>query len=491
MLIEILGTRIIAPVFGASLFVWAALLAVTLSALAVGYYVGGVLVDRSPTARLLATVVASSGVLIAAVPLARYAVLDVVADLGPRMGPLLGAVGLFAPSLLVLGMTGPIAVRLATTDLRATGHRVGSIYATSTAGSLVGTLVTAFVLIPTFETQTILIGSAGLVALLSVVLFVGRRPHWVASVAVIAPLAAWAAPKPEVPTGFDIVESAESPYGRVQVIDVAARGVRLLRADHSVIGAELIETHTAAFGFLHLLENVRFVRRAAKDMLLIGLGSGSIAKMLAREGIRSDVVEIDPVVVRAAREHFGFTTEGEVRIEDARTFLRHADRRYDIIVHDTFTGGATPEHLLSVEVLQQIHRLLRPGGVLALNFVGYQRGPHVEATWLITRTIRAVFQNVRIFRDRAPDSNPDWAVNLTFFASDSEVSFDIPSDATFEGEACERIARTFQDWEILKDVPTGALITDQHNSIARLQLAAAEDHFEAMGRLLPRGVWLH
>ncbi len=162
-----------------------------------------------------------------------------------------------------------------------------------------------------------------------------------------------------------------------------------------------------------------------------------------------------------------------------------------MIVHDTFTGGTTPEHLLSLEVLRRIRDILRPGGVLALNFVGYPSGPHAEASWAVARTIRTVFRNVRAFRDSAPGDQPNEAGNLIFFASDDTLAFAIPENAQFENERCERVLRSFQGWEVLQLVPDGPVITDARNPLARLQLPIAEDHFEAMNKLLPVEVWLH
>src|SRR5262249_41969953 len=165
ILIEILGTRVIGPVFGVSLFIWSALLAVTLGALALGYYLGGMLVDRSPTPRVLGLMVMASGLLLAVVPMLSRAVLASTVALGPRAGSLVAAAVLFAPSLIALGTIGPIAVRLATLDLRRAGHGVGSVYAISTAGSLIGVFVTAFVLVPALETNYILLGAAGVLTL--------------------------------------------------------------------------------------------------------------------------------------------------------------------------------------------------------------------------------------------------------------------------------------------------------------------------------------
>src|SRR5262245_24972744 len=112
MLIEILGTRIIGPVFGVSLFVWAALLSVTLCALAMGYFAGGHLIDRDPRVILLGWTLVLGGVGLGLVPVLAPSVMKGLSPLGPRSGPLLAALVLFAPALTVLGMTGPIAVRL-------------------------------------------------------------------------------------------------------------------------------------------------------------------------------------------------------------------------------------------------------------------------------------------------------------------------------------------------------------------------------------------
>jgi hypothetical protein len=107
LVVEVLGTRIIGPVFGVSLFVWAALLAVTLASLATGYYAGGVLVDRAPAPRLIGFVVVAAGALLALVPVFSQAVLRLAERFDPRGGPLFCATVLFAPTLLVLGWSDP------------------------------------------------------------------------------------------------------------------------------------------------------------------------------------------------------------------------------------------------------------------------------------------------------------------------------------------------------------------------------------------------
>jgi len=489
MLIEILGTRIVGPVFGVSLFVWAALLSVTLCALAIGYSVGGVLIDRSPRAVQLGWALLVGGVALGVVPLVAPAVLRATSGLGPRVGPLLAAFFLFAPALAVLGTIGPIAVRLATTDLASTGKRVGNIYAVSTAGSLLGTLATSFWLIPAFDTEVIVAAGAAVLIGLGALILARRRRLW-AGAAMAVPFVSALSAKPALPANIHLLEREHSPYGLVEVLEDEARGIRYLRADHSIIGAHWLSDHSAAFAFLHVLEVLPILRPGAKDLLVIGLGTGALPTALAKSGIRSDVVEIDPAVARFAEKYFWFTPTGKTYVEDARTFIRNADSQYDLIVHDTFTGGATPDHLLSVEVLHELRRLLRPDGVLALNMVGFQRGPHAAATWAVERTLRAEFPLVRAFRDSPLDHRADQTNNIVFFASDASLDFEVNPLGQFNDTLCAKILPPLKNRELVTDVPPGDIITDSHNPLTRLQLPVAEEHYRAMQQLLPFDVWL-
>jgi hypothetical protein len=128
---------------------------------------------------------------------------------------------------------------------------------------------------------------------------------------------------------------------------------------------------------------------------------------------------------------------------------------------------------------------------LVLNFIGYHEGGRAEASFAVARTIRAVFPNVRVFRDAPLLEDPGDPGNLLFFASEAALDFTIPADARFENQVCEQVQRSFQAWEVLQQVPAGALITDARNPLSRLQIPIAEKHFAAMNRLLPSDVWLN
>lgn len=210
---------------------------------------------------------------------------------------------------------------------------------------------------------------------------------------------------------------------------------------------------------------------------------------MQRRGIVTDVVEIDPGVVRLASQHFGFQPSGAVTIEDARTFINRAPQRYDLVVHDTFTGGVTPAHLLSREVFVGARRLLREGGVLVVNVPGFSQGPHAAASHAIARTMREVFPIVRVFRDSAPDSHNPLS-NLLFFASTEPIDVEVPADVAVESVTCHRALTQFSKWEVLKSAEPGPLVTDAHNPLVSMQMPVAAAHHAAMDKLLPAQAWL-
>ncbi|UJO99502.1 MAG: fused MFS/spermidine synthase, partial [Nitrosomonas sp.] len=147
MVIELLGTRLIAPFYGASLYVWTSVISVTLIALALGYFVGGRWADRARKTGL-ALIIALAGLLTLLIPWLTAPVLLATDAMGLRMGVFISTLVLFSPSLIMLGMIGPFAVKLATSSLDGVGAGTGSIYAVSTVGSVIGTLFLGFYLFP-------------------------------------------------------------------------------------------------------------------------------------------------------------------------------------------------------------------------------------------------------------------------------------------------------------------------------------------------------
>lgn len=160
LIIEIVGSRILAPFYGSTIYVWSSLITSALAALAMGYYLGGKLADKRPDINIMYFIVGLAGILILLIPFYSNPILIWTDVLGTRFGPLAASAALFTPSLFLLGMVSPFAVKLATSKLENVGFRAGSLYALATLGSLFGVLLAGFYLAPNFALNSIINSSA-------------------------------------------------------------------------------------------------------------------------------------------------------------------------------------------------------------------------------------------------------------------------------------------------------------------------------------------
>jgi len=171
--VELSASRLLAPYFGTSLFVWASLIGLILLYLTVGYYVGGILSDRHPQAAILYTITALAAVFIAIIPLIARPVLSwslatfVNDALGIFYGSLVAIILLFTIPTVLLGCVSPFAIRLRIDQVGSSGRISGMLYAISTAGSIVGTFLPVLVLLPDIGVQATFLSTAGLLLLVS------------------------------------------------------------------------------------------------------------------------------------------------------------------------------------------------------------------------------------------------------------------------------------------------------------------------------------
>ena len=170
---EIAAVRLMSPFFGASTIVWANTIGVVLVALSIGYWLGGRLGDRHPTVEALCKIVLGAAVLLAVVPLVARPFLDLSVDAldeieaGAFVGSLVGVLFLIAIPIVMLGTCSPWAIRLAVPDVEHAGQVAGRLYAISTVGSLLGTLMAALLLIPLIGTQRTFLVFAAVIALVA------------------------------------------------------------------------------------------------------------------------------------------------------------------------------------------------------------------------------------------------------------------------------------------------------------------------------------
>ena len=407
---EIAAARLMAPFFGASTIVWANTIGVVLVALSVGYWIGGRLGDRYPHLRGLCLLVMGAAVLLAVVPFVARPFFDVSVEAldsvsaGAFVGSLLGVLFLVAVPVILLGACSPYALRLAVPDVEHSGRVAGRLYAISTAGSLLGTMLAALVLIPFAGTQRTFLAFAAALALVAA-LGMGWRFLAVPG----ALIGAFALPVGTIkaPGDGQVLYEQESALQYIRVVE-EPDGVRVLelnegQARHSVYRPGSYLTGGYWDGMLVLPFTT--LERTPRRVAVLGNGAGTTARAYGHffPGAHVDGVEIDPELEEVGRRYFDMASNPNLTVfnEDARPWLRRSESGYEVIIVDSYRQPYVPFYLATREFFDLVRDRLAPEGVVVVN-VGHPEG-NDDLETVIGRTMSAVFPSV--LRDPFDDSN--------------------------------------------------------------------------------------
>jgi spermidine synthase len=408
LIIEIAGARAIAPYYGTSLRVWTSQITATLLFLALGYGLGGRL-SRQAKASTLPGVFWTAGAALVLFPFWRVGILSLAASLpGIGFGSFVAGSLLFGPSLLALGAVSPLLIRRLQKGTEG-GAAAGGIFFTNTLGGLAGGWLTALLLIPHIHLRVILAGTGVLLAVIGSLWAWGGPRLKAASLSL--PLALlfllMLAPRPARTLSLGgrqatILASQASSVGLIQVMDMDARGLSLL-IDGVTQGGMDRSSGLTLYEFTEYQAYLSWrYHPSAKRALLLGLGTGLLAKQLTARGMQVEVAEIEPVMERMARKYFLLPDAVTVHDTDARAYLDQDGPKYDLIFMDAFAGENVPWYLVTKEGLARMQARLNPGGRLVINSVtrasvgspGLQR---IEAGLI------EVFGEGQIFIDEAHD----------------------------------------------------------------------------------------
>jgi len=413
--VEFGASRLLAPYFGTSLAVWGVLIGLVLIYLSIGYVIGGRLADRRPHPDLLFQLTAWAGLWIGLIPLVAYPILlqsqqgFAMLSIGLVLGTLLSVVLLFAVPVILLGCVSPFAIRLLLREVNTGGNTAGAVYALSTTGSIAGTFLPAFWLIPTFGTRpTLIMFSVGLLVVSVAGLWprtlAGLWPRrWVfAAFLVIVLLGALFLPHgikpPEVGT---LLYEKDSAYGYIQVVQDGTRTELMLnegQAIHSIYDPNSLLTGGP---WDYFMLGSYFRPAQASDprphrVAILGLAGGTAARQFtAAYGTSVDItgVEIDPTLVDVAHRYFHLD-EPNVHpvVDDARYWLATESGRYDVIAMDAYRQPYIPFQLTTKEFFQLASQRLEPDGAVVVN--AGRTAADYRLVAALASTMAAVFPSV-------------------------------------------------------------------------------------------------
>jgi spermidine synthase len=431
MVLEMAGSRVMAPYMGTSLVVWTSLIGIIMASLSAGYWLGGLVSDKRPEPRLLGRIIMLAALMTAIVAIAANPLLVRFAMGIPNVyfGSVIAALCLFAVPSALLGMVSPFIVKLAIQGLGSTGATVGRFAALSSSGSILGTFLGGFVLISFLSSQTILFIVA---SFLGAAAFLVHQAGWktalpAALVSLCLACASEAGYIPRVPLGFSI----ETLYNTIHIYEQrdqkTGEMLRILTTDPRLAqSAMAIERPNELFHEYARFYDLAFhYRPETKKILLLGGAGYSVPKHISatRPDVSIDVVEIDPGMTEAARKYFELKDWPGLRIfhEDARMFLNReaiaGNLRYDAIFGDAYGTYNIPFHLTTVETMRHIRDMLNGDGVFIMNVI-----TSLDSDLLggIYASIAASFPRIEMFPAIYPNSFSEVQnIMIAAFASDA------------------------------------------------------------------------
>ena len=401
LVLEITSLRLIAPYVGITLETNTAVIGLALTAIAIGAWSGGAAADRiSPRSLIGPLLVVGGAFILLVTPAIRLA----ASAAGPRdaapIALLVATVTVFVPAA-VLSAVPPMVVKLVLSTLRETGSVVGRLSGVSTAGAILATFLTGFVLVALVPTSVILFGTGALLVLGGVAFVVAQRrrgipPHIGVGapvvLALLAGLGVLLVPSPcQVETRYhcaSVLNDPARPEGRTLMLDT-------LR--HSYVDTS--DPTYLDFAYMRAFAAALDTRPAgALDVLHVGGGGMTLPRYLlaTRPESTNRVVEIDPGVVEIDRARLDLPNDArlQVQVADGRTAVRQlATDSYDVYVGDAFGGVAVPWHLTTRETFLDVDRILRPDGLVVLNVIDYRSLDFARAE---LATISSVFEHAAL-----------------------------------------------------------------------------------------------
>lgn len=384
MAVELCGAKLMAPIFGGSIFVWAAILAITLSALAFGYYYGGVLSSKNDPKSRLFQIVLLASIFIALMPFISIYLLPYISYLNFKLAVLLSAFVLIFIPIGLLGCTTPLFVRINATSAETAGLVSGKVYAISTLGGIASTLLCGFVLIPVIGLKFTLLSFAVILFVTSTLVLKVFKPGSAVLLAGVFILSA----KMYMNTS-NALYSNYSILGEIEVLEFVQNGkqTRQLLINKIVQTEMIVDSKQSTSRYLHIIDSITPKEEITKKALILGLGGGLMADLLQKKNYVVDGVEFDQRIIESAKNYFFLPSSVNAICDDARLYINKCSTSYDLIVFDLFKAEEQPSHTITYETFQKVKKMLHKNGHIIINWHGFIKEPLGKGTQVLLNTL--------------------------------------------------------------------------------------------------------
>lgn len=406
--LELVAARILSPYVGSSNVVWTSIIGIILVSMSLGYWLGGKYADKDANLDKLSKILLLSAISTSVIPILEI-VVEILASIIPNLiiAAIVCAIIVFSIPSFLLAMISPHAVKIKSKEDNEIGSLSGKISSLSTIGSIVGTFLMGFILIPNIGVSNINISITIILILMSIFVKENKNLKYFYSTVLIICImlilmitGKWLFKQIHP----DILLDTDSQYSRIWVKQISTEKTtyKTLQVDTGLESYINLETGEMGAKYLRFYDLFEYFNKDAKSTLLIG-GAAYTYPMhyLQKYDDKTiDVIEIDDKMTQIAEEQFGLdTTNQRLKIynQDGRSYLNYSDNKYDTILIDAFKGLNAPFELTTYEALLHVRDMLNDNGVVLTNIISSIEGEDSEFIQYEYATYKAVFDDVKIF----------------------------------------------------------------------------------------------
>jgi len=436
LIVEVVATRILSPFYGNTIFTVSSVISVILAALSFGYYIGGRLADRYTSLGIFFSIIWISGlVLLILHTLGIYVLPYFSSNLSMTTGPIVSSLLLFLLPAFLLGMLSPYAIKLQSISSpnQGIGSISGNIYFWSTSGSILGSLLAGFVLIPTFGINEIMIANSLVLFLLGFVpLLLIKSKFLKINIIGLLIFIIILLVSSQISLG-EFIYYQDGIYEKIAVFDSEFnnRPTRFLQLDRSKSGAMYLDSNDPkdmVYDYTKYYILYKIFNPNIQKALVLGGGAYSIPKALITESpnISVDVSEIEPRLYNLAKQYFNLTDNPQLHnyAKDGRRFLLDTPQKYDLIFSDVYYSiYFIPTHFTTQEFFEIAKSKLNPNGILIINVVGELAQNEPSFLMSEIKTFQSVFSNCYFIAVESPTKAESQNIIFIAFNNGEKIDF--------------------------------------------------------------------
>ncbi len=434
MVLELVAARILSPYVGSSNLIWTTIIGIMLTSMSIGYWLGGKIADKKPDINVLSFFILIGAFFTSLIPILETILVKPLASVSSQLvlvAIICSAVVFGIPSF-ILAMVTPFAVKLEDDSHDDIGRTSGGISSLSTIGSIVGTFVAGFLLIPNLGVRMLILIITVVLFILSFMMFDKKSVKYsllMFFILIILLVLNYCGKVLFKNNNPDIIADVDSQYSRIWIKNVNTEDTKYktMQVDTGIESYIDQNTNEMASDYLYYYNLFDYYNKDAKSTLMIGGAAYTYPTYYLNNypDKTIDVVEIDDKMTELAKTEFGLDWENprlKIYHQDGRSFLNSTNNKYDTILIDAFKGLNAPFELTTYEALQKVKNALNDNGMVITNIISSLEGKDEDFIKYEYATYKAVFSEVKLYKVRDTDNSISQNLVLIGFKNGKNIN---------------------------------------------------------------------